>query len=160
MVFSSVTVQFNAANSRIVFLVLERCERLGLLCNWWQCMWRLNESTFICSLETTAHCGFFHFLCYIYILTMDWHVQLSKVADHDQLRSTIERYQEELRTTINVKNLKKFVESFLKSVNYSCSCLGAIHTHRQSLIQDFVMMTSPSERGIMYPGRAIKVKIA
>jgi len=42
---------------------------------------------------------------------------LSKASDHDQLKSTIEKYQEELRTTINVKNLKKFVESFLKSVN-------------------------------------------
>ena len=41
-------------------------------------------------------------------------LQLSKAADCDQLKTIIERYQEDLRTTTNVKNLKKFVESFLK----------------------------------------------
>jgi len=41
-------------------------------------------------------------------------LKLSKAADRDQLKTIIERYQEDLRTTTNVKNLKKFVESFLK----------------------------------------------
>ena len=44
-------------------------------------------------------------------------MQLSKASDCDQLKSTIEKYQEDLRTTANAKNLKKFVESFLKSVD-------------------------------------------
>jgi len=42
---------------------------------------------------------------------------LSKASDRDQLKNIIEKYQEDLRTTTNVKNLKKFVEVFLKSVN-------------------------------------------
>jgi pimeloyl-ACP methyl ester carboxylesterase len=43
--------------------------------------------------------------------------ELSKATDREQLKSTIEKYQEMLRNKTNAKNLKKFVEAFLKRTN-------------------------------------------
>ena len=49
---------------------------------------------------------------------VDW-LQSSKASakanvDKEQLQSAIENYQSVLRTRVNPKNLKKFVEAFLK----------------------------------------------
>ena len=41
-------------------------------------------------------------------------MQLGKAKDRDQLKAAIENYQTILRSSTNPKNLKKFVESFLK----------------------------------------------
>lgn len=43
--------------------------------------------------------------------------EFSKAKDTEQLRSAIENYQVSLRTKTNPKNLKKFVESFLRRSN-------------------------------------------
>jgi len=43
-------------------------------------------------------------------------VQFSKAKDTDQLKSAIENYQGLLRNQANPKNLKKFVEAFLRYV--------------------------------------------
>ncbi|KAK2169828.1 hypothetical protein NP493_1173g00006 [Ridgeia piscesae] len=45
--------------------------------------------------------------------------QLNKAKDKDQVKAAIENYQSVLRTSTNTKNLKKFVESFLKRSNLS-----------------------------------------
>ena len=43
-------------------------------------------------------------------------VQFSKAADKEELKSIVEGYQDALRNKANAKNLKKFVEAFLKWV--------------------------------------------
>lgn len=42
----------------------------------------------------------------------------SNAEDKEQVRSAIENYQSNLRTHANAKNLKRFVEAFLKRTNY------------------------------------------
>jgi len=46
-------------------------------------------------------------------------VQFSKAKDTDQLKSAIENYQGLLRNQANPKNLKKFVEAFLRYVAHA-----------------------------------------
>ena len=43
-------------------------------------------------------------------------MQFSKAKDTDQLKAAIENYQGLLRNQANPKNLKKFVEAFLRFV--------------------------------------------
>lgn len=43
-------------------------------------------------------------------------VQFSKANDKEELKAIVESYQESLRNKTNPKNLKKFVEAFLKWV--------------------------------------------
>jgi len=45
-----------------------------------------------------------------------WCMQFSKAKDTDQLKAAIENYQGLLRNQANPKNLKKFVEAFLRFV--------------------------------------------
>jgi protein NDRG1 len=40
--------------------------------------------------------------------------QFSKANDKEELKAIVESYQESLRNKTNPKNLKKFVEAFLK----------------------------------------------
>ena len=44
-------------------------------------------------------------------------MQFSKARDKEELKAIVESYQEVLRTRTNAKNLKKFVEAFLKLVD-------------------------------------------
>jgi len=44
--------------------------------------------------------------------------EFSNAEDKEQVRSAIENYQSNLRTHTNAKNLKRFVEAFLKRTNY------------------------------------------
>ena len=41
-------------------------------------------------------------------------LQLNKAADKEQMKTVIDNYQDVLRTRTNPKNLKNFVEAFLK----------------------------------------------
>lgn len=41
-------------------------------------------------------------------------VKLTKVKDENQVKHAIENYQDVLRTKTNPRNLKKFVEAFMK----------------------------------------------
>lgn len=43
-------------------------------------------------------------------------LQFTKASDKEELKTIVESYQETLRNKANPKNLRKFVESFLKSV--------------------------------------------
>lgn len=51
----------------------------------------------------------------IYFLIM---LQFTKASDKEELKTIVESYQETLRNKANPKNLRKFVESFLKSVSF------------------------------------------